>query len=304
MKKINGVFYSMFSAAAFGIMPIFAKIAYGFGADAVTVLVFRFLFSALILFPIILIKKIDLKITKKQVRDIIIFGGLSYAATCLNLFLAYNYMSVGLATTLHFIYPIVVTAISWALFKEKLDKCKICALILSAFGIYFLVGGGQSKLSILGVFFALISGVFYSFYIVGAGHSEMRKLNPYVTTFYVSLTASLFIFTGALATNNFSLTIKFKGYLFIIGISIISTVIALMAFLKGIQIIGASNAAVLSTLEPIVSCILGVIILGEELNRAIIFGSILILIAVIIISLSEKKKFKLEDEKNASTLKS
>lgn len=288
MRRINGVFYAMLSAAAFGVMPILAKIAYKGGVNAVTVLAFRFLFAAIMIFPLMIVKKISFEINKKELRDVFIVGGGSYAVGCLTLFLAYNYMSVGLATTMHFIYPIVVTIISVIFFKEKLKKPKIFALILSCIGIYLLVGGGKENLAPVGVFFAIISGIFYSFYIISAGHSSIGKMDVFCATFYLSIASSSILFISAICTGSLVTAIKAQSIVAILGISFISTVIALMAFLKGVKIIGASNAAVLSTLEPIVSLILGVIILKEKLTPIIIFGSILILISVVIITLGEK----------------
>lgn len=92
-----------------------------------------------------------------------------------------------------------------------------------------------------------------------------------------------------MCTSNFVISINPYAIVAIVGISFISTVIALMAFLKGVKIIGASNAAVLSTLEPIVSIVLGVIILKEKITPIIILGSILILVSVVIITLGEKR---------------
>lgn len=289
MKRIHGVFYAMLSAAAFGVMPILAKLAYDGGANAVTVLTLRFFFAALMILPIMIGKKISFKITKKEVRDLFILGGGNYSVGCLTLFLAYNYMSVGLATTIHFIYPVVVTIVSVIFFKEKLKKTKIFALILSCTGIYLLVGGGNVTLAPMGVLFAVISGFFYAFYIVAAGNSSIGKMNVFSATFYLSVASSIILFTSAMCTSNFVISINPYAIVAIVGISFISTVIALMAFLKGVKIIGASNAAVLSTLEPIVSIVLGVIILKEKITPIIILGSILILVSVVIITLGEKR---------------
>lgn len=288
MKRINGIFYAMLSASAFGVMPILAKIAYSGGANAITVLIFRFFFAALIISMLMKIKKISFKITKNQFKDIFIYGGVGSTLTCLTLFLSYNYMSVGMATTLHFIYPIVVTVMSVIFFKEKLKKSKIIALILSAIGIYLLVGGGNKAVAPFGIFLALISGVFYSIYMLGVAHSSMKKVDTFCTTFYLSITTSGILFLVAITTGNFILNIKPYAFAASLGISFVSTVIALVAFIKGVKIIGPSSAAVLSTLEPIVSLILGVIILNEQITTTIIIGSLLILISVIIITIGEK----------------
>ncbi|MFD3156005.1 DMT family transporter [Haloimpatiens sp. FM7330] len=292
MKKINGIFYIMFSAASFGIMPILAKIAYNDGANAVTVLVFRFFLAAVILFPYILIKKLNLKLSKKQFVHIFIYGAINNSATCLTLFLSYNYMSVGMATTMHFIYPVVVTVLAVLIYKEKLYKGKVIALLCSVIGIYCLVGGSHANIDIKGVILAVSSGIFYGLYIIGVGHSEIKNMDTFLATFYISVFVSSILFIYGQVTNEFVLNIKLCSFLCMLGIAFISTVVALVTFLKGVQIIGSSNAAVLSTLEPIVSMILGIIVLKESMTITIVIGSIMILISVIVITLCEKKRIE------------
>lgn len=290
MKKINGVAYTVVSSAAFGVMPILAKIAYSGGANALTVLFLRFLLAALVTLPYIVITKKDFKINKAQLMHIIFLGIIGYTATTYTLFLSYNYISVGLATTIHFIYPVVVTVFAVILYKEKLYWSKIIALALSVLGIYLLVGGGNATLSFKGVVLAIISGCFYAYYIVGVSHSEVNKIDIYVLTFYLAAIAALSLFIMGMINGQLDFNIKAYSLLASIGMALVSTVLALTMLLKGIKIIGPSSAAILSTLEPIVSIILGVLVLKEQLSFSIVMGCILILFSVIILTLGQKEK--------------
>jgi drug/metabolite transporter (DMT)-like permease len=288
MKKLKGILYTITSAVAFGIMPILAKIAYSGGTNAFTLVFLRAFFAVFILLGYFLFNKIDFKINNEQVKSIALLG-LGYTFTTLTLFISYNYVSVGLATTLHFIYPILVTVVSIILFKEKICIIKIFALLFSAVGIFLLIGKGDTNLSFKGIFLALLSGVFYSYYILGIAHSKIKELNSFVLTFYLSTAAVIYLLSTGIVTNNLSFNMQSYSWIISIIIALLTSIIAVTLFQMGIKIIGPSNASILSTFEPIVSIILGVLILHENITIKILLGSIFIIMSVIIITISEKK---------------
>lgn len=293
MKKINGIIYTVLSSAAFGVMPIFAKIAYSGGANAITVLFLRFFLAALIILPYIVVTKKDFKINRAQLVHIIFLAIIGYTATTYTLFISYNYISVGLSTTLHFIYPVIVTVFAVILYKEKLYWRKILALALSVLGIYLLVGGGDVVINFKGVGFAILSGCFYAYYIVGVSHSEVNKIDTFVLTFYLAAIAALSLLIMGMINGQLDFNMESYSFLASGGIALVSTVLALTMFLKGIKIIGPSSAAILSTLEPIVSIILGVLVLKEQLSITIVMGCVLILFSVIILTLGQRKQHSL-----------
>ncbi len=284
MKKNEGVFYSIASSAGFGLMPIFAKLALNYGGNSITILMLRFMFAWLLILPILIYKKKSLALSKKQLLAVGLIGGVAYSSTTLILFLAYNYMSVGLATTIHFIYPISVTLIAIIFFKERIYKEKVLAIIISTIGIILLIYNGDIKLSFLGVFYSAFSGVLYSIYISSIEHSEAKNVDSFVLTFYISLISSFILLFSGLATNSISLNIDFRCYAAAFLIALISTVFAITFFQKAIAYIGSSNASILSTFEPLVSLIFGVIVFREVLSFKIILGCILILSSIIILT--------------------
>jgi drug/metabolite transporter (DMT)-like permease len=296
MKKIYGIIFTVVSSAAFGVMPIFAKVAYSGGANVLTVLFLRFFLASIIILPYIIITKKDLRLNKQAIIHIIFLAIIGYTATTYTLFISYKYITVGLATTLHFVYPVIVTVFAVILYKEKLYFSKILALLLSILGIYLLVGNGGATLSFEGIFFAIISGFFYAYYIIGVSHSKVNRIDSYVLTFYLASISTLILFTVGMISGGLDFNIEPYSLLACGGMAIVSTILALTMFLKGIKIIGPSNAAILSTLEPIVSIGLGVLILKEQLSFSIIIGCILILFSVIILTLGQKGKYSKGDE--------
>ncbi|MDQ0480424.1 DMT family transporter [Hathewaya limosa] len=284
MKKINGIMYAILSAIGFGVMPIFAKVAYQNGSNTTTVLVCRFLISAIILLGYFLITKKDFRISKKQMIILFLIGAVGYTLTCINLFSSYNYISVGLATTLHFVYPVAVVVISYFVYREKVGFKKCIALGVAMIGVYLLVSGDIGNISYKGAFLAIFSGIVYSGCLVGMNNEEVKKLDNTVSAFYFSLSSGIILLIMGLIRGD--LMIKFSGKVIfsMLGISVISTIIAMILLIKAIEIIGASTASILGTFEPIVSMILGIIMFKETLTKMGIIGSILILGSVLIIA--------------------
>ncbi|ABO35360.1 protein of unknown function DUF6, transmembrane [Methanococcus maripaludis C5] len=289
MNKVKGTAYTIYSSVAFGIMPFLTKFAYDGGANAVTTLMFRFLIAGLILYVFLKFKKISLKISKHNFVEILFYGAFLYALNTVFLYEAYNSIPTGVATTLHFIYPVTVTLLMLIIFKEKLGINKAFALIFSFLGMYCLVGGNCAGFDIYGVLLAAGSGLVYAGYIVSAGKCRYSKIDSYITIFYLSILSSVLLFIYGLFTNSLTLNMAFSSYVSIGIISVFCTVVALIAFLEGIKLIGPSNTAILSTLEPIVSIILGIILLNEVISFKIGFGSILILVSVIIVTIEKSK---------------
>ncbi|GAA0123573.1 DMT family transporter [uncultured Clostridium sp.] len=297
MRKINGVIYAMLSSIGFGFMPIFTKIAYNNGLNPVTVVALRFLVASILLLGYFIIFKVNFKINKKQFIILMIIGVLGYSTTALTLFLSYNYIAVGLATTMHFIYPALVTILSFIIYKEKLSKYKIISLVLSLIGIYVLVGVDIGGISLKGSCLALFSGLSYATCVVSMGNKALDGLDNKIITFYLSVFSAIaMLFYGGIKGELITI-FNIYSILAVLGVSIISTILAIILFLHGVKIIGTSNAAILSTFEPIVGVIMGIIIFKEVLTKELFLGSILIISSVIILSCSvNNKSMEIEEE--------
>ncbi|MBU3154803.1 DMT family transporter [Clostridium estertheticum] len=284
MEKTKGILYIILSASAFGIMPILAKLSYRGGANTYSTLFLRFLFAAIMLFYYLKTKGISMKLTKKQSILILIIGVFGFTLTTSSLYMSYNYIGIGMASMIFYIYPSIVTILAYMFYKEKIYFRKIISLIISLMGIYILIDKASVSFNIKGIILALIAAVLYSLYVLGASNKEFKNINSYVLTFYISCASATVMFIAAMSTSNFSIHISFYALVAILLIAFISTVVALMAFLEGVRLIGPSKASILSTIEPIVSLILGIIILGEPISSRIIIGSIMIVLSVVILT--------------------
>ncbi|WP_291578586.1 DMT family transporter [Clostridium sp. UBA6640] len=288
MKKINGIIYAMLSSVGFGLMPIFTKIAYNNGLNPITVVTLRFLVASILLLGYFIICKVNFKISKKQLIILMAIGVTGYSTTALTLFLSYNYITVGLATTMHFIYPALVTLLSLIIYKEKLNKHKIISLLLSLMGIYILVGVDIGGISLKGSSLALFSGLSYAACVVSMASKALEDLDNKVITFYLALFSAIAMLLYGGLKGELITTLNIYSTLAVLGVSVISTIAAIILFLHGVKIIGTSNAAILSTFEPIVGVIMGIIIFKETLTIQLFVGGIFIIASVIILSRSVK----------------
>jgi len=279
--KIRGIFYIAIASIAFGIMPILAKLAYKGGANAINTLALRFTFASIILFFYIKTKKLSLRLNKDQIKLILFMGVIGYSMTSILLFIAYNYIDVGIAGMILHTYPLMVMVLSIVIYKEKFKLKKFLYLMVTTIGVFIMLDVKVGSINTIGVVLVLLSALCYAIYVLGASNDKVKNINSYVMTFYISVISAIVGSATGIVTNSFNNPINFYGIISILLIAFISTVVALMAFIKGVKLIGPTNAAIFSALEPIVSLVLGVIVLGESISFKIIIGSTIIILAMI-----------------------
>ncbi|WP_346898086.1 DMT family transporter [Clostridium sp. UBA7503] len=280
-NKIKGIFYIAIASIAFGIMPILAKLAYKGGANAINTLALRFTFASIILFIYIKTKKLSLRVSKEQIKLILFMGVIGYSMTSILLFISYNYIDVGIAGMILHTYPLMVMILSIIIYKEKFKLKKFLYLMVTTIGVFIMLDIKVGRINTIGVVLVLLSALCYAIYVLGASNDKVKNIDSYVMTFYISIISAIVGSTTGIVTNSFNNPINFYGIISILLIAFISTVVALMAFLKGVKLIGPTNSAIFSALEPIVSLVLGVIILGESISFKIIIGSTIIILAMI-----------------------
>ncbi|WP_150844480.1 MULTISPECIES: EamA family transporter [unclassified Clostridium] len=280
-NKIKGIFYIAIASIAFGIMPILAKLAYKGGANAINTLALRFTFASIILFIYIKTKKLSLRVSKEQIKLILFMGVIGYSMTSILLFTSYNYIDVGIAGMILHTYPLMVMILSIIIYKEKFKLKKFLYLMVTTIGVFIMLDIKVGSINTIGVVLVLLSALCYAIYVLGASNDKVKNIDSYVMTFYISIISAIVGSTTGIVTNSFNNPINFYGIISILLIAFISTVVALMAFLKGVKLIGPTNSAIFSALEPIVSLVLGVIILGESMSFKIIIGSTIIILAMI-----------------------
>ena len=281
--KAKGYVLGVIAAATYGMNPLFALPLYEAGMNPESVLFFRYLFAIPVLGAMIKLRGRDFKLKRKEVFPLIIMG-LLMALSSLTLFQSYNYMAAGIASTLLFVYPIMVALIMAFLFKEKLTLQTILCIILALGGIALLYKGEDgSTLSLLGVLLVIVSALSYAIYIVAANRPLLREIATLKLTFYVLVFGfSLFLVRVDFGAN---LHVVDTWYLWgnLLALAVFPTAISFLCTTQAIQYIGSTPTAILGALEPLTAVFFGVTVFGESLTVRVGCGIMMIVFAVTII---------------------
>lgn len=288
MDKKMGILLTAISAACFGFLPIFASLAYRNGGNGVTLISIRFLSAAAIMWIIVLLKQKQYKLGKTKIIQLFMMGALGYVSTTGGYFSALNYISAPLVALLFYTNPIIVCVLSYVIFKEEININKAIALILSVLGIIFIVGFSLGSIDIRGVLLAVLAAFLYSGYIIASG-KLVTGLDPIVAATYVASSCAVVTIAFGFITNSF---VKINLPVFIYGffMAVFSTVIAILFFFEGIKRIGASHAAIVSTIEPIVTVLMSALILGDRMSMPQLLGGALVVIGIVVLQRPVKKK--------------
>lgn len=278
--KAKGYILGSIAAASYGMNPLFALPLYKAGMDPDSVLFFRYLFAIPLLGIMIKVRGRSFKIQRKETFPLIIMG-LLVALSSLTLFLSYNYMAAGIASTLLFVYPIMVALIMAMVFKEKLALQTIVCMLLALGGIGLLYKSEDgSTLSLIGTLLVFASSLSYAIYIVGINQTSLKNVATLKVTFYVllfglSLFVARLLYSGVLNTPD-------QWYLWanLLALAVFPTAISFLCTTGAIQYIGSTPTAILGALEPVTAIFFGIAVFGESLTVRESFGLVMIIVAV------------------------
>ena len=278
--KTKGYILGTIAAATYGMNPLFALPLYNGGMNPESVLFFRYLMAIPILALMIHARGRSFRVNRREALTLIGMG-LLVAVSSLTLFQSYNFMEAGIASTILFVYPIMVALIMSLIFKEKLSLQTGICLLMALGGIAMLYKGGDgTTLSLTGTILALLSALTYAIYIVGINQSTLKNTATLTVTFYV-LVFGVSLFIICLLTG-VELTIPSKWYLWanLLALAIFPTAISFLCTTSAIQYIGSTPTAILGALEPVTAIIFGITVFGERITPREAMGIALILIAV------------------------
>jgi len=287
MKRLTGILLIAISAASFGTLAIFGRYAYADGMDTFTVLFLRFTISASIMTVILILRREHFP-RGRILLQLIGMGALGYVGQSFMYLTAINYASAGLVALLLYLYPFFVFVLSAIVFREQVTRVKIIALVLALVGTALTVdpAGGQ----LLGALMAITAAAIYSVYII-VGTNVMKHVSAVQSSAVIFASAG-FVFGMITAVNGAHFPTSNSGWFAMSGIVLIATVIPVVTFLAGLEMVGPTNAAMLSTLEPVVTVLLAAWLFQERLNAISLLGGGLILVAVILLTRNELREIK------------
>jgi drug/metabolite transporter (DMT)-like permease len=283
----TGALFCLASAAAFGAMAVFGKLAYDDGVTVGTLLPFRFAVAAAVLWVILAATGRLHAVRTLPRRDALIalaLGALGYSAQAGAYFAALERLDAGLLGLLLYTFPAMVTVAAVALGRERFTTRAGLALGLACGGIALvLAGAAGGALDGLGVALAVGAAVVYSAYIlVSDGVAE--RLEPLALATLVCTGAAVTLTVGSLVLGDLDLgAVRAGGYGWLAALSLVSTVGAIVLFFAGLRRVGPTAASILSTLEPVVTVVLAALAFGESLGPAQLLGGALVLAAAVVL---------------------
>jgi drug/metabolite transporter (DMT)-like permease len=282
MNPLAGIGLVTVSAASFGTLAIFGRYAYAEGMDVLTILFLRFSLSAVVMVALLVSRRESLPRGPTLIQ-LLGMGAIGYVGQAFSYFTALKYASAGLVALLLYLYPLFVAILSAVLLHTQITRVKRLALGLALAGTALTVGpqGGQ----ILGALLAISAAAIYSVYII-VGSQVMKQVSA-IQSSTVIFSAAGAVFGLLMAANGPHLPATGTGWAVIGSTVLIATVLPVVTFLAGLERIGPTNAAMLSTLEPVVTVLLAAWLLGEGLQQITLLGGGLILVAVVLVTRSE-----------------
>lgn len=278
MKK--GYIYTALSAIIFGLMPLLTKIIIARGATSLTIAFFRVFYVTVVLFFVLKIKKIDLRLEKRDFLSAILTSIFGSGLTIIILNESYNYVDTGIATSLHFLYPLFVAILCCFFYGEKIKKKQIISLSFALVGIICFMSKGNG--SLFGYFLAIASGLTYAFYLVKMDKTGLVKMNALKLSFYLALFTTIEIFTMNLFMQDVVFKMDAIAYGLLLVLALSSSFLATVLLQKGVLLLGSTRASFICLLEPVTSMIMGILWLNEALTFNKALGGLAIIISLII----------------------
>jgi drug/metabolite transporter (DMT)-like permease len=276
---LAGALYILASAACFGSMAIFARVAFASGVDVPTLLLLRFSLAAALMWGNLLAR--GLKLPRGKVLLLLLaMGFFGYAGQAFSFFTALTLASAGLVALLLYLYPAIVAILSSLVFRHPVTRLQVAAVVVALLGSVLTIGkagDGQP----LGIFFGLLAAFIYSVYIL-MGSRIPKEVSPTASTTVITSAAAA-AYAIVVAVKGFHPPGTGAGWLAVVAIAIVCTVLAILFFFEGLERVGAVRASVLSTVEPVFTVVLAASLLGETVTPVRILGGALILGAVFLL---------------------
>lgn len=293
--KHNGVFYASISSASFGFSPLFSLGLLSAGLSSFDVLSYRWFIAGLVLMIYAACKKKSLRLNSfDEAWKIILISALR-SITAITLLIGFANISSGIASTINFMYPVIVSVCMMVFFGEKRSFVDIIAILVSIFGVYLLasgdsivVEGGNTR---LGLICSLISAFSFAAYYIVMKQVKADKIEVVkFTTWVMMLSAVYFIACAFIFDGKLTIVTDGRSWLNILGLGLWATMVSNITGVKAVRRIGPTQTSILGALQPVTALILGVLFLGEHLYLRSCVGILLILISVSIVVMHQKKR--------------
>lgn len=290
-KKTNnsvGLLLVIISGIVFGAVPSGVTYCYAQGATAALVILGRYSILSAVMLPMALRKGNLWSNGWKNLKKLLVLS-IAGTSTPFLLCASYNYIPTGIATSLHFLHPIVVALICMFAFKDKVSNEKIVCFGLCLAGVLLMSGDMHQSLNRIGIVIALLSSITWGTYITLLDKLKITGLTSEQVIFFVGLFSMVLTALFGLLSGKIAVQVTPNGWMALAAVNILAAICGSAFFAIGIRRTDAQTAAIASTLEPITSVIIGVLFLDEMLSVRSFVSIAMILMAIIILTRFETK---------------
>ncbi|MBQ6473027.1 MAG: DMT family transporter [Victivallales bacterium] len=280
--RLKGYLIAAIAEAAYGCNPLFCVPLYQEGMGTAAVLFNRYLGGTLILATIMLWKGMPFRLTKRQLLPVLCMGILMLGSSY-TLFASYSYMDTGLASSLLFVYPVMVVALNAVCFHEKVTLPIASSIILSLLGIALLSQSGDGGISTIGLLLVMTSALSWALYMIAVNLPMLAGVPSVTLVFHIMLIdvllyAAMLPFQPGPLLPRSALTWGCTA-----GLALIPTIVSFFGTALAIRLVGSTPVAILGALEPLTAVLFGITIFGEPLPLRFAGGVLCIILAVIIV---------------------
>lgn len=287
MKNLKGYLVAIVSSATFGMIPLFTLPVMATGMRVSSLLFYRMFFATVTLgFCFLFFRPGSMKLTRKQLLLTVLIGGGCYVCTSSFLFLSYHYLGSGIATTIHFLYPVVVSLIMMLFFRERPSVVLFLSMFFSLAGVFLLSYSGESAIHIKGLALVLLSVLSYSTYIVSLNKTALKNCSSLPLTFYVLLSSTVLFALNAQFDGGIQPITGFYQVFNLFMLGVVCTIISNLALIVAVKNVGPTITAALGTMEPLTAVSIGVLYFSEPVSWRLLLGVAIIVAAVLLVIFS------------------
>lgn len=291
-ERTIGAVMVLAAAVGFGTLPIFGKFATAAGLSRTTLLLFRFLIGALVVWGFLALRR-EVTLLTGHAGVAAVSLGVIYSALTVGYFWGLSFLTASLTAIVFYSYPVYVVALSAAVLDEPLGARVLVSLVLALGGVALVVGADPAGADPFGIALVVGASVAMAIYITG-GRVLASSISPRVLTGHILvISAAAFGFRWLQAGPH--VPTGTDQWLIVLGIGVFGTGIPLVSFYEGLKRVRASHASVLGTGEPVASVAFGVTILGESLAPTTIAGGALVLAGVLLVQFGEGARARLTE---------
>ena len=289
-ERSRGYVLGAIAAASYGLNPLFALPLYGAGLGVDSVLFYRYVLAVVMLGALMLFRRQSFALRRRDVLPLAAMGVL-FSVSSLLLFESYNLMDAGIASTILFVYPVMVAVIMAVGFRERVTAATVVSIALACGGISLLYKGGDgATLNLAGVVLVFLSALSYAVWIVAVNRSSLKDLPTEKLTFYCLVFGSLVYVVRLRGCADLQPVPSPLMWVNAVALALFPTIVSLVAMAGAIRRIGSTPTAILGALEPVTALFFGVAVFGEPFTVQGAAGILLIVAAVTIVILHSGRR--------------